>query len=314
MKSFLFLSVFCLLSMVGISQNKALAMKELLSEYEYKTHYVTLDSLEVAYVKEGNHEQTLLFVHGLSSNADAWSKNIQELKDKYTCIALDLPGFGKSSIVETQYTSTFFADVVHQFILELKLKNVILVGHSMGGQASVKLAVNHPEAISKLVLVAPAGIERFSEAEANLMKGAMTEAVVKGTTDAQIERNYALNFFQQPKEVGKMIAERKRIREAVDFDEHCKAIVSSVWGMLDDPVFEDLQRIQCPVLVIFGNNDKLIPNGYLHPQLTTQAVAQSAKEEIKHVEVKMIGESGHFVQFEKPMEVNAFLTQFVETP
>ncbi|MGJ5641342.1 alpha/beta fold hydrolase [Formosa sp. S-31] len=314
MRLLVFLSVFCLLSMVGNSQNEANSVKDLFSDYKFETRYITLDSIEIAYIKEGNKATTLLFVHGLSSNADAWSKNIEGLKDRYTCVAMDLPGFGKSSKINTSYTPTFFAEVIHQFIQKLKLKNVVVLGHSMGGQAVLKLALNHDEDVTKLVLVAPAGIERFTEAESNIIKGAMTAESVKATTEAQIYKNYALNFFGQPEGVDKMIADRKRIAEAADFDLHCQAIVSSVWGMLDDPVFEDLKQIKQPTLVVFGNNDKLIPNGYLHPQLTTQAVAQVAKEEIKHAELKMIDNSGHFVQFETPAEVNACLIQFVETP
>jgi pimeloyl-ACP methyl ester carboxylesterase len=85
----------------------------------------------------------------LSSNADAWSRNIESLKEKYTCVALDLPGFGKSSKVAPAYTPTYYADIVVK-IEKLKLKNVIVAGHSMGGQAAIKLAINHPDKLKNL--------------------------------------------------------------------------------------------------------------------------------------------------------------------
>ncbi|WP_166643290.1 alpha/beta fold hydrolase [Gelidibacter sediminis] len=286
-------------------------MKELLSDYDFKSQMVTVDDLEISYIKEGSGEKTLLFVHGLSSNADAWSKNIDALKNEYTCVALDLPGYGKSSKPEADYTASYFAEILYKFIEKLALKNIILVGHSMGGQASVKLAVHHPETIEKLILVAPAGLEQFSEASGNLMKSFLTPESVKNTTDEQIVKNYALNFHDQPEEVSKMIADRIRIKEASDFDAHCNAIVNSVSGMLNDPIHNDLKSISQPTLVIFGDKDMLIPNRYFNPTLTTKAVGEIALKYIPNARLECIENAGHFVQFEKPSEVNALIQEFV---
>lgn len=312
MKYFYFSLMFILLNTVVFSQNHQKTMKELLSEYQFSTHTTTLDTLEIAYVKEGSGTQTLLFVHGLSSNADAWSHNIEVLKDNYLCVALDLPGYGKSSKPDADYTASYFAEVVYQFIEQLELKNVVLVGHSMGGQASIKLATTHPDVIEKLILVAPAGLERFSEAGAALMKSLFTVASVKNTTDEQISKNYALNFHEQPAEVSKMIADRKRIKDASDFDAHCGAIVKSVSGMLDDTVYQDLEHIMQPTLVVFGKQDQLIPNRYFNPGLTTEEVGKVALDKIKTASLEFIDEAGHFVQFEKPNKVNRLIRQFVE--
>ena len=312
MKHFSFLLIFIIVSTVAYSQTPQKPMKELLSNYEFKTCTTTLDNLEISYVKEGTGQQTLVFLHGLSSNSDAWSKNIEVLKKDYTCIALDLPGYGKSSKPEADYTASYFAEIVHQFIEKLELKDVILIGHSMGGQASIKLATMYPDNIQKLILVAPAGLEQFSKKSANVMKSFFTVASVKNTTDAQIEKNYALNFYVQPEEVSKMIEDRKHIKDASDFEANCEAIVKSVSGMLDDPVYNDLEHISQPTLVIFGNQDMLIPNRYFNPTLTTETVGQIALENIQNATLEFVKDAGHFVQFEKPKEVNELIQKFVD--
>lgn len=303
--------IFILLSISVNSQTTSKPMKALLSDYEFKTHYTTLDGMEIAYTKEGDGDKTLLFVHGLSSNADAWSKNIADLKQDYTCIALDLPGYGKSSKPDADYTPTYFAEVLFQFVKKLHLKNMVLIGHSMGGQASIKVAIAHPEIVQELILVAPAGLEQFSETSAAMMKSFFTTASVKNTTDAQIENNYALNFYEQPEEVSKMIKDRKNITTASDFDAHCNAIVKSVSGMLDDPVYNDLTAISQPALVIFGDKDMLIPNRYFNPTLTTETVGRIAVDYIKHATLEVVPDAGHFVQFEKPKKVNALIHKFI---
>ncbi|WP_458628068.1 alpha/beta fold hydrolase [Winogradskyella sp. PC D3.3] len=286
-------------------------MKDILSEYNFKTQSTTIDSLDISYIEEGKGPKTLLFVHGLSSNSDAWAKNIAQLRKNYKCIALDLPGYGKSSIPEADYTPTYFAEILYKFIEKLELKNTILIGHSMGGQASIKFATTYPNAIEKLILVAPAGLEQFSETNAQFMKAFFTPESVKNTSEEQIEKNYALNFYVQPKDVSKMINDRNRIKEASDFEAHCKAIVNSISGMLDDTVINDLEAISQPTLVLFGDKDMLIPNRYFNPNLTVETVGDIAKEHIPSVTVTFIKEAGHFVQFEKPTKVNTLIQQFV---
>jgi pimeloyl-ACP methyl ester carboxylesterase len=308
-KMYLFLSL--IISTVSFSQ-KAETMKNITSDYTFSTHYTNIDNLEIAYIKEGKGKQTIVFIHGLSSNADAWSRNIENLKEKYTCVAMDLPGFGKSSKVAPAYTPTYYADIVVKLIDKLKLKNVIVAGHSMGGQAAIKLALNHSEKLKKLILIAPAGIEEFNAQQALLMKNAVTADMVSKTTDEQIDRNYQLNFFKLPEEAQTMISDRKRIKQATDFPEYCDAIVKSIAGMLDNPTQAELNLIAVKTLVVFGENDNLIPNRYLNPNLTTNLVGGIAQEKIKNSTLHFVSESGHFVQFEKPTEVNRIITTWLE--
>jgi pimeloyl-ACP methyl ester carboxylesterase len=308
-KIYLFLSL--IISTVSFSQ-KAEAMKNITSDYTFATHYTTIDNLEIAYIKEGKGKQTIVFIHGLSSNADAWSRNIENLKEKYTCVALDLPGFGKSSKVAPAYRPTYYADIVVKLIKKLKLKNVIVAGHSMGGQAAIKLAINHPDKLKKLILIAPAGIEEFNEQQALLMKNAVTADMVSKTTDEQIDRNYQLNFFELPEEAQTMISDRKKIKQAADFPEYCDAIVKSIAGMLDDSTQAELNLIAVKTLIVFGENDNLIPNRYLNPNLTINLVGGIAQEKIKNSTLHFVSESGHFVQFEKPTEVNRIITTWLE--
>lgn len=311
MKRFGALLLIILLNTTLFSQNSKKLMKDILSDYNFKTYTITIDSLDLSYIKEGNGNKTLLFVHGLSSNSDAWAKNIATLSEHYTCIAIDLPGYGKSSKPNADYTPSYFAEILQKFIEKLDLKHIILVGHSMGGQASIKLTTTYPDAIQKLILVAPAGLEQFTAANGAFMKSYFTTETVKNTPDAQIEKNYALNFYEQPEDVSKMVKDRKHIKEASDFDAHCQAIVNSISGMLDEPVLKDLENISQPTLVLFGDKDALIPNRYFNPTLTIQDIGNIASEHIKSVKVDYIKNAGHFVQYEKPTEMNELIAQFV---
>lgn len=294
------------------AQHKNQTMKNTLSPYHFSSKTVHLSDGELSYMKEGKGQQTLIFLHGLSSNGDAWSKNIEDLKENYTCIALDLPGYGRSYKVATEFTPTYFSKVLKEFVDAQKIRNFVLVGHSMGGQAAMKFTHLYPDYVSKLVLIAPAGIEEFTTAEAETLKNFTTQKHVMATTDEQIKKNYEFNFYQMPNDVDKMINDRIAIRQTEDFADHALAIEKSVKGMLDDKVIDDIKTIEKPTLLVFGEEDRLIPNRFLHPTLSIQNVAESASKLFKKSEVKMLPNSGHFVQFEKPKEVNEYIIEFIK--
>ena len=82
--------------------------------------------------------------------------------------------------------------------------------------------------------------------------------------------------------------------------------------MLDQPTHAELNLIAVKTLVVFGENDNLIPNRYLNPNLTISLVGGIAQEKIKNSTLHFVSESGHFVQFEKPIEVNRIMTNWLE--
>ena len=286
-------------------------MNEILLPYHFPTKYLQLKEGKIAYIKEGNGKKILIFLHGLSSNSDAWFRNIETLDKDFTCIAIDLPGFGKSYKDAEEFTATYFASIVKKFAEKMKIEKFTLVGHSMGGQTAIKFAAKYPEKLDKLILIAPAGIEKFSEFEGTAMKMVMNPTTIMASTEEQIDRNYQLNFYKMPEEAAQMIQDRKNIVKSADFEAHAIAIQKSVKGMLDDTVTQDLEKISTPTLILFGKNDALIPNKYLHPTLTIDELSKTAQESIKGSKLILINEAGHFLQFEKPIEVNKEIKEFL---
>jgi pimeloyl-ACP methyl ester carboxylesterase len=280
-------------------------------EYPYMVKKLLLDSgPEIAYVDEGKGDQVIIFIHGLGSYLPAWKKNIEVLKSSYRCIAIDLPGYGKSSKQPHTGKMSYYASVVNEFAGKLGLKQVTLAGHSMGGQISMVAALNYPELVKSLILVDPAGFERFNEGQKQWFRNVMTLEGVKNTPAEDIQSNLAVNFYNMPDDAEFMITDRIAMRKAADFDNYCYAVVQSVHGMVDEPVIDLLPNISQPTLVIFGENDNLIPNRFLNPGKTIK-IAESGKSKIPNSKLLMVKKAGHFVQFEKPLEVNKGIVDFL---
>ena len=286
------------------------AMNEL--EYPYNVKMQKLsDGNELAYVDEGKGKETIIFIHGLGSYLPAWKKNISVLKDDYRCIAVDLPGYGKSGKNPHSGMMTFYADVLMEFTKKLGLEKVILSGHSMGGQISMVTAMHYPEKVKKVILVDPAGFERFHEGQKQWFRDVMTVNLVKTTSADAIASNLAYNFYNMPDDAEFMITDRIAMRTAKDFEHYCYAVTRSVHGMVDQPVIDKLENIKQPVLIFFGENDNLIPNRYLNPGYTKK-IARYGHEKIQNSKLIIVPKCGHFMMFEKPEIFNREVKKFLE--
>ncbi|MBC5993973.1 alpha/beta fold hydrolase [Pontibacter sp. SD6] len=282
-------------------------------KYKFPTKKVTLSNGQsVAYVDEGKGAETIIFIHGLGSYLPAWEKNIESLKSNYRTIALDLPGYGKSSKENVQVSMDAYAKTVLELMDKLKLKKATLAGHSMGGQIAITAALQAPERVSKLILAAPAGLETFTDQQKQLFKMTVTPESVQKTTPEQTAANYKINFYNMPAEAQHMVEERLQIMKSEQFDDYSKAVAGSVAAMVDEPVHEKLSQLKMPTLIVFGENDALIPNRYFNSTLTPKAVAEIGKERIPNSQMVMIPEAGHFLQYEQPAAFNKAVQDFMK--
>ncbi len=285
-------------------------------EYPFPQKKVSLpDGIEIAYMDQGNGPKTLLMLHGLGSYAPAWKKNIEALSTSYRCIAVDLPGYGKSSKGKYTGTMRFYADAIKAFKEALNLDNVVLMGHSMGGQIATVASLAYPQDFPELILVAPAGFETFNAGEKKWFREVLTPNAVALTPVDQIKANIGSNFYRMPKEAEFMVYDRVAMRQCKDFPGYCYIIPQCVQGMVDEPVFDNLSDLKARVLVIFGAQDNLIPNRFLHGG-TTRAIAESGAAQIPNAQLELVNKAGHFVHFEQSALVNeliiAYLTSEVQ--
>ena len=280
-------------------------------EYPYPTSKAQLsDGIEIAYMDQGQGEKTLLMVHGLGSYGPAWKQNMAALSQKNRCIAIDLPGYGKSSKGRYEGGMRFFADVVKEFVDGMGLENVVLMGHSMGGQIALTASLAYPETFQELVLVSPAGFETFHPGQRKWFGEVITARGVYLTPVDQIKANIGWNFYKMPKEAEFMVTDRIAMRKCKEFEGYCYIIPVCVQGMVDDPVFDHLKDVQARTLVVFGAQDNLIPNRFLNPG-TTKKIAEQGAEQMPNATLELVNKAGHFVHFEKADVVNGYIMDFL---
>jgi pimeloyl-ACP methyl ester carboxylesterase len=206
---------------------------------------------------EGGEGPPLLLVHGFGGAAWNFSELVPLLRGR-RLIVPDLPGHGASSPLPAP-TLTGFADVLAEILEE----PVDVLGHSMGGVVALRLAERHPSLVHRLVLAAAAGISsstRLAE---------VTIAIIGMIQPGRIAGR-RVELVARSRRVRRLVFERFEVANADLLTEravhgflrgptmHTDALGAGLALVADDPR-QDLDRVRCPVLVLWGARDKQVP-------------------------------------------------------
>jgi len=273
---------------------------------------VLQDSTHCSYIEMGNGDTTLLFIHGLGSYSQAWKRQLTELSKRYRCIAIDLPGYGKSALQTEKISMFYYAEVVHALLKELNAKNPILVGHSMGAQVAVHTSALYPGDYLGLVLLAPAGIETFSKEAAVLLQSYYKANYFQSLTDSIIVENFNKNFHNLDRIPDYLVEDRIAIQKTREYPQFKTAIIQSVTAMLEAPSLPLFKNLSLPIRMVFGQNDQLIPNPYFHPE-SIQEYMINALRVYPEIEPVFWENTGHYIPLDQPEKTNALIIEFVNS-
>ena len=113
---------------------------------------VTLHGRPVSYVQAGSGPLVLL-IHGIAGSVENWQEVIEPLAQRHTVLAPSLPGHGRSAPGAGDYSLGALATGLRDLLVALGHERATLVGHSLGAYIAARLAVEHPERVSALLLV-----------------------------------------------------------------------------------------------------------------------------------------------------------------
>ncbi len=215
----------------------------------------------------------LLLLHGYAGSARWWTRNIQPLAVAHTVFALDLPGFGACRM-PGPYTFARTVSLLASWMERNGIGPAVLVGHSMGGQLAMLVTAAHPNRIARMVLIGSAGLPF----EDNLLGIARQAFFSRAGGDLR---------FTPIVVAGALRAGPRILWQAVQE-------IRSV------DVRSGLSEVAVPTLVLWGENDRLIP----------AANAALLAAAIRGAETRIIPGAGHNVFFDAPKLVNAAILAF----
>lgn len=107
----------------------------------------------ISYISLGEGE-TILFLHGWGQNKEMMEPLIDELKHKYRCVILDLPGFGKSSFNNTKTIDSYLEDI-RLFLVQKNILPKYIVGHSFGGKLATLYYLKYKDLLGLVIIASP---------------------------------------------------------------------------------------------------------------------------------------------------------------
>ena len=276
-----------------------------------EVQYLTIHGHRRAFVKMGSGP-ALLLLHGLGCDHTTWLPVLTALSRRYTVIAPDLLGHGRSAKPRADYSVGGYANGMRDLLTVLGIDKVTVVGHSFGGGVAMQFAYQFPERTERMVLVAPGGLgpEVSPAIRAVTLPGfhqAMGLVTLPGVRHATTLGLRALATTGVP--VVRDLDEVACVVESFK-DPHARAalrrVVSAVvdWrGQIVTMADRAYLTQAMPMCVIWGSDDHVIP--VRHAGIAAE-IAPSAT-------VEVIANAGHFPHKDHPQRFVRILDEFVRS-
>jgi 2-hydroxy-6-oxonona-2,4-dienedioate hydrolase len=238
---------------------------------------------------EAGQGPVLILLHGLGSNAGIWVNNIAPLAAHYHLYAPDQIGFGRSDKPLLDYKIQTFVEFLQGFMKSQNIKQAALVGNSLGGWIALDFAAQHPQLVSKLVLVDSAGLHFGQGPAVDLNPSSL----------AEMRQLLELIFYKKQMVTDEFVhyAFANHLRNNDGY-----TIQRTLAGFAQDQFEESkLASIHVPTLIIWGRNDELIPLNK----------GEQFHQKIPGSKMAVIDQCGHVPELEKPEEFDRALMEFL---
>jgi len=245
--------------------------------------------LELHRVGEG---PTLFFIHGLGSNRHCWKDTIEQLKEDYHCVTLNLYGHGDNQNVPERMTVESTADDIALMLKEVRWKPSALIGHSLGGMIALMLELKNPQLSEKLVLLdTPTRQIRFWILKRMVMK------TLKKNFDKAIEKQYAHM-------TGDMELYHQLVKTCKETDRD--AYLRYMKSLLHTELHERVKEVQVPLHLILSRS--LAPTETLKEKVIKKYGYDHLPKKNVHRNIK----AGHFTMMEQPEAFAETIRNIVE--
>lgn len=251
----------------------------------------TVDGLKIAYWMNDDGwvegRKTLFFIHGSGGDHANWEHQYKNLDRDFNILAIDLPGHGQSEGKGEQEVVRY-VEWMKKLVEGLRLKNPVLIGHSLGAAISLTFAIYYGSLISGIV---PVGGGVKMPVNQMILDG------IRKDTAAIISMVVKFSVTKENRDrlAGLLAEGLSAANPEVMYGDFMSC------NRLD--VTEAVARITVPTLLVCGDEDKMTP----------PALSQFMKDHIPGAKIALIPQAGHFVMMENVEAFNKVLKEFVQT-
>lgn len=262
------------------------------------------------YVVDAGDGPPILLIHGYGDTADGWRRVVPGLLKDHRVVALDMPPFGRSDSPPKGKLLDFYSEFFPNFLDELELDQATVIGHSLGGAVSLRLAIENPHRVDRLGLVAPAGLGNappwwwHALTAKALWQGAL--AIPSPLTTPLVRRGLkgflALRLFADPDRLGREI---KHLVDMHGTRSDLSKLLAAGHACIDSytgHLLEQSKNLQIPLWMLWGRQDGLVPS--LHARAFSRAHPDA--------KVHVLDDCGHYPHIEYPVRFNQLLRRWLD--
>ena len=273
------------------------------------SQFIEVNGLQVHYKIAGSGEPVMVLLHGFGASTYTWHKVMAPLAQKGTVIAFDRPAFGLTErpmpgswTDENPYSADFAEKLTIGFMDQMGVEKAVLIGHSAGAGIAMQTLLDYPERVAGLVMVDPAltgrpGMPEWLENTPQMRRLGpfLARSLAGNEGDAFLEASW--HDFSKFSEADRE-AYRKPLRVA-DWD-------VALWEFTKANKTQDLtarfDQVQLPVLVISGDDDRIVP------MTESERIATALPD----AQLEIISSCGHLPQEECPEGFLGVINEYLQ--
>ena len=240
----------------------------------------------------GRRGQPIIFLHSWLGSWRYWLPTMDSISDRYRAYALDFWGFGDSDRHESQFSLAEYVKMLTDFMDNLGLSKVALVGHGLGGMVAIKAAAERPDRFSRVVSVTTpvqgASLQTLAK------PGALSRILGRSNPSNVWSRYLRQLSVDYPQVLEEVIEDTESLSETV-----VRRVLDSI---LATDLRPDLTRLEMPLLAIYGERDTIV----------SPEQARYLSEEHAHLQqVIRLPKSTHFPFLDQSNVFNRMLLDFL---
>jgi pimeloyl-ACP methyl ester carboxylesterase len=263
------------------------------------SQFVIVDGIEIHYKQLGEGERDLILMHGLGASVFSWQRVMEDFSKIGTITAYDRPSFGLTERIlpedyngRNPYSRNYQPQLLAEFMNQLDMRSAVFLGNSAGGTLAVQMALLYPDRVEALILVDPALLTMGGPPPFFIPLFKLPSIDRLGLLfvryGGSLTETFLRRAFHDPSKITPEMVEA--YQKPLRADHWDRAFWEFVKAAEPNDLASRLSEIDLPVLVITGDNDRIVP--------TKDSIRVAGM--IKNAQLVVIPECGHAPQEECP--------------
>ncbi|PCJ65390.1 MAG: hypothetical protein COA73_02640 [Candidatus Hydrogenedentota bacterium] len=269
------------------------------------SHTIEVNDINIHYLESGDaNDEVALMLHGWPTSAHLWRNILPIVGEKKRAIAIDLPGYGLSDKPpDTRYSFIYYEKILEGFMEEMGITKIDLVVHDLGGPVGIFWALRHPEKVRSLVLLNTLVYPEMSWA-VKVFGLAIRLPLIRNWMASPAGMRFSLKFGVYNKQnITQEVM--KGYQDPFQTKEARTGLLKGGQGLSMKgfhEIAEKLSQYKGPIQLIYGENDRILPD--------VAQTMQRVKDELPQAKIIPIPNCGHFLQEDDPEAIAVMLNTF----